>query len=200
MSLPQAVERMTLDAFIDWEHHQAERHVFFQGEVFAMTGARQAHVQVSLNVASGLKQHLRGSPCRTFISDMKLRIDAQDTVFYPDVMVSCDTRDRTLTHHIESPLLVLEVLSASTERFDRGHKFQVCRTLPSLREYVLVDIPLRRTEVYRRNPQGVWELHEFAGDQAVVLASVELQLPAALLYEDVDEGPQAGEEAGVAPA
>ena len=159
-----------------------------------MTGARQAHVQVSLNAASHLKQHLRGSPCRTFISDMKLRIDAQDTVFYPDVMVSCDARDRSLVHHIESPVLVLEVLSASTERFDRGHKFQVCRSLPSLQEYVLVDIPSRRTEVYRRNAQGLWELHEFAGEQAVELASVQLQIPAGVLYEDVDERREEGAE------
>ena len=91
----QAAEqiRMSTRDFLDWDATQTQRHEFVGGEVFAMAGAGEAHVTAALNVAMALRQHLAGTPCRTFITDMKLRVDAADAFFYPDVMVTCSAAD-----------------------------------------------------------------------------------------------------------
>jgi Uma2 family endonuclease len=131
-----------------------------------MVGARREHVVVTLNLAAALKQRLRASPCQTYISDLKLRVAAADAFFYPDVMVSCDGRDHAASQFIENPVLIAEVLSESTEAFDRGEKLAAYRTLASLQEYVLVDIPPRRVEIFRRAPENEWLFHEYLpGDE-----------------------------------
>lgn len=184
MALPQ--EKLSLEAFLDWEARQPERHFFWRGEVFAMVGVRQAHATVTLNVGAALKFALRGTPCRAFVADMKLRVDLADAVFYPDVMVSCDARDRATPMWLAHPKLIVEVLSDSTAAFDRGAKFAACRMIDALEEYALVDIDARRVEIFRRNAAGRWELFEFLGGAAVEFASVGVTLDAAAIYEGVE--------------
>lgn len=188
MALPQP--KLSLEAFLDWENVQPERHYFFRGEVFAMVGVRQAHAHVAGNVFAALKSALRGTPCRAFVADMKLRIDAADALFYPDGMVSCDARDKATPLYLAWPKLIVEVLSDSTAAFDRGAKFTACRQIDTLEEYVLIDIDARRVEAFRRNAAGRWELFEFAGEAAVEFASVGVTLDAATLYENVE--PESG--------
>ncbi|MCU0736589.1 MAG: Uma2 family endonuclease [Methylotetracoccus sp.] len=97
MGVPQPVLRMTCDEFLEWEKTQTEKHEYLDGlvyPVYAMVGARDAHVTVSLNVASLLKAHLRGGPCRVYISDMKLQVDAANAHFYPDTQTACHSRAR----------------------------------------------------------------------------------------------------------
>lgn len=185
MALPQT--KMTLEDFLAWEDEQAERHLFYRGEVFAMVGVRQAHATVSLNLGAAFKIALRGTPCRAFVADMKLRVDAADTVFYPDVMVSCDSRDWTTPLFLSHPKLIVEVLSASTAAFDRGEKFAACRTLDTLEEYALVDIDARRVEVFRRNAEGRWVLYEFGEGETLELASLGITVTAEAVYENVEE-------------
>lgn len=184
MALPQT--SLSLDAFIDWEMAQPERHFFYRGEVFAMVGVRQAHAHVALNVGAAFKSALRGTPCRAFVADMKLRIDAANALFYPDVMVTCDARDKATPLYLSHPKLIVEVLSESTAAFDRGAKFAACRTIDMLEEYVLVDIDARRVEAFRRNATGRWELFEFLGDAPVEFASIGVTLDVATLYENVE--------------
>jgi len=181
----QKSNTLTLDEYMAWEAEQPERNFYYQGEIFAMVGARQAHVLVSLNIGAALKTALRGGPCRAFVSDMKLRVDAANAVFYPDVMVSCDPRDRTTPLWLAHPVLVVEVLSDSTAAFDRGAKFSACRGIDSLMEYALVDIDARRVEVYRRNAEGLWVLHDYALGAAVEFASVAVVMPAEAVFEAV---------------
>lgn len=184
MALPQ--ESLSLDAFIDWEMAQPERHFFYRGEVFAMVGVRQAHAHVALNVGAALKSALRGTPCRAFVADMKLKVEAADALFYPDVMVSCDARDKATPLYLSHPKLIVEVLSDSTAAFDRGAKFAACRMIDTLEEYVLVDIDARRVEAFRRNVTGRWELFEFPGETPTEFASIGITLDAATLYENVE--------------
>jgi len=184
MGLPQA--KMALDAFIEWENAQSDRHFFYRGEVFAMVGVRQAHACVTLNLGAAFKSALRGTPCRVFVADMKLRIEAADALFYPDVMVSCDGRDKTTPFSLSHPKLIVEVLSESTAAFDRGLKFAACRAIDALQEYALVDVEARRVEVFRRNAAGRWELFEFVGAEPVQFASIGVTVDAATLYEDVE--------------
>lgn len=188
MSGVPPLPRFNIEDFLAWEAEQAERHEYLHGEVFAMTGARDAHNTIALNIASGLKSALRGGPCRAFIADMKLRIDSADAVFYPDVMVTCDPRDRapeadTAKRH---PVLIVEVLSESTAAYDRGLKFEQYRTIDTLREYLLVEQDRRHVDLFRRDADGPWLL--IAGDSQadVVLESVGQTLSVAAIYEDIE--------------
>ncbi|MFO7955421.1 Uma2 family endonuclease [Thioalkalivibrio sp.] len=191
MANPQSA-RMDAEAFLAWETEQPEKHQFVAGEVFAMGGASDRHVTIAGNVFSALREHLRGGPCRTFIADMKLRVEAADAFFYPDVMVTCDSADRGREQYKEAPVLVVEVLSPSTEAFDRGAKFAAYRALGSLQEYLLIDPASGAVELYRRDPENHWVLYTHAPPDAVDLRSVSLTLEGASIFEDAAPGPEHG--------
>lgn len=186
MGLPARQAAMTPSDFLAWEAGQGQRHEFFDGEVFAMAGAEDRHVTVSGNLYMALRQHLAGSPFRSFMADMKLQ--AGTDVFYPDVLVTCSEADRRSALVKRDALLVAEVLSPSTAGFDRGEKFARYRRIASLREYLLVDLDSRATDLFRRRDEdGLWVLHPFAAGEDVVLASVGLTIPAAQLFAEVDD-------------
>ena len=175
------------EAYLRWETEQTEKHEYVAGEVFAMVGGRRTHVLAAGNLYALLRAHLKPTRCQTFISDMKLFVAAADSYFYPDVMVSCDERDRRADLAIEHPSLIVEVLSDSTAAYDRGTKFAAYRKLDSLAEYLLVDIDARRLELYRREADH-WLL--FATDEArdtLTLDSVGLTLSVAAAFEDLDD-------------
>lgn len=184
----QPVIRLDFDAYLAWEEKQPDRHEYCAGEVVAIVGARKSHVTVALNLASAFKSHLRGGPCRTYISDMKLRVAAADASFCPDVMVTCDARDHAADRYLEHPLLVVEVLSEATAAFDRGDKFAAYRRLPSLGDHAVVDIGARRVECFRRDAADHWVLFEYSGEQDCEFASIGLTLPLAAVFEDVTPG------------
>jgi Uma2 family endonuclease len=174
------------DAYLAWEAQRPEKHEFLAGEVFAMVGARREHVVVALNLAATFKQRLRGGPCQTYVSDLKLRVESVDAFFYPDVMVSCDPRDHTADQFIEHPILIVEVLSESTAAFDRGDKFAAYRALPSLQEYVLVDISSQRVESFRRTAGPDWLFHEHRPELGDChFPALEVSVPFAEIFENV---------------
>ncbi len=115
-----------------------------------MAGASDAHVTVAGNVYMALRNHLRGSPCSVFISDMKLRVEEDNAFFYPDVFVTCADSDRGQSHSKSAPVLVVEVLSPTTSAYDRGAKFAAYRKLPTLREYALIDPERLSLDLFRR--------------------------------------------------
>jgi len=147
---------MTADDYLAWEEQQEEKHEFVLGETFAMGGARREHVIVAGNAFASLKQHLRGTPYRAYISDMKLQVKQMGAYYYPDVMVSCAKNDQRAEQFLTQPSLIIEVLSDSTEAYDRGDKFAVYRLITSLKEYVLIDIKSRRVECFRRTADNDW--------------------------------------------
>lgn len=185
MALP-AVQHFSVDDYLAWENEQPTKNEYLDGEVFAMVGATRRHNEISLNVVTALKNHLDGARCRPYVADMKLHVRAANAFFYPDVMVTCDEADLRADLYLESPVLIVEVLSDSTQGYDRGQKFAAYRTLGSLKEYVLIDPDHRRTELFRRNDEGLWVLHEFAADQPVTFASVELTISSEQLFRNVD--------------
>ena len=176
---------MTHQQFLDWDAHEPLRHEFVHGEVFSMAGAEERHVMLAGNVYVALRAHLRGTPCRTFITDMKLRVEAADAYFYPDVMVTCSSADATDPLVKREPTLVVEVLSPGTAAYDRGEKFAAYRMLPSLLEVLLVDPDTRRCDLYRKGADGLWVLHPFEPGQDVRLLSVDLALTALALWDEV---------------
>jgi Uma2 family endonuclease len=177
--------KMTAEQFIDWDRTQTLRHEFVAGELFAMAGAEDAHAILSLNIATAAKAHLRGTPCRTLMAEVKLRVEAADCYFYPDVMVTCTPADASNRLVKRDAILVVEVLSPSTSAYDRGDKFTAYRLLPSLQEYLLVDPRRRRCDLYRKGKDGLWVLHPIETQQALVLASIDLAISSEMLWEDV---------------
>jgi Uma2 family endonuclease len=177
----------TAAEYLVWEAAQVERHEFVDGEVFAMAGAEDRHVTVAMNLAFSLRQHLTGSPCRTYMSDMKLNVAAARQYFYPDVLVTCSALDLANPTVKSEPKLIVEVLSPSTAAYDRGLKFGYYRALPSLQEYLLVDIDTRSTDCYRKGADGLWVLHPFGKGEPVLLASVALEITAVELFAEVPD-------------
>ena len=189
MGLAQTTPPFNFDSYMAWEAEQPERHEWVDGEVFAMTGARDAHNRISLNIAATLKAALRGTPCRTYMSDMKLHSDVADASFYPDVLVTCDPRDKSpeadlVKHHAK---LVVEVISASTGAYDRGRKFEIYRSMPTVEEVLFVEQTRMQVDLFRRNAEGRWELYPSSAGEVVQLSSLGLDLRVADVYEDVLE-------------
>ena len=189
MGLPQPIHKMTAQEFIAWELDEPERHEFFRGEVFrvfGMGGARREHIDVTGNCYAALKNHLRGSPCRAFMADMKVQVQKTGDMFYPDILVTCNQRDLVASLEMHHPKLIIEVLSPSTATFDRGDKFLTYRMIEALEEYALVDPHTRSFEVYRRQTNGSdWLLAPGRYSDGLLLQSVGLTLPADMVFENV---------------
>jgi Uma2 family endonuclease len=182
----QVQPRMTADEFLAWDATQTIKHEFVRGELFAMAGGEDNNNTVAGNVYVLLRQHLRGTPCRVFSADVKLRVDLADCFFYPDVMVTCGPQDAANRLIKREAKLVVEVLSPGTAAYDRGDKFAAYRQLPSLHEYLLVDVHSRRSDLFRKQADGLWVLHPCTGDEPLHLASVDLQITPDQLWADVE--------------
>ncbi|MEW6444626.1 MAG: Uma2 family endonuclease [Pseudomonadota bacterium] len=174
----------TADDFLSWESAQEIKHEFADGIAYAMAGAGERHVTISGNLFATLRNHVRGTPCRSYISDMKLRVDESDAFFYPDVFVTCSDNDAKREDYKKEPVLVIEVLSPSTAAYDRGLKFAHYRKLAALMEYVLIDPERVSVEVFRRDTTGHWVFYPYGPDDTVELASVNMTLPMNAVYED----------------
>ncbi|MFZ1342446.1 Uma2 family endonuclease [Thiothrix eikelboomii] len=178
---------LTVDAYLQGEADAMIRHEYVRGEVYAMAGAGDGHVRISGNVFALLKADLRGSGCSVYMADMKVRVKEDEAFFYPDVMVTCDPADLKRNYTKHAPRLVIEVLSASTEGYDRGLKFALYREISSLQEYVLIDPRSYRVDVFRRNVHNRWELFAFTTiESQVEFASLNFRVAMQAIYEDVD--------------
>ena len=184
----QPPSKLSLQEFLDWENQQPERHEFHRGEVFAMVGARRVHGLIGLNIAASLKSQLKGSPCRAFADSMKVRI-AADTILYPDVFVTCDANDLRTDQVFTAPTLVVEVLSPSTQSYDRGSKFTLYRSITSLREYMLVDPDTREVQLFRRGADSLFTLHDLTGREQITLDSIGCELLASEVFDGVEPEP-----------
>ncbi len=178
---------LTAQEYLDLEATISIKHEYIDGKAYAMAGASDAHVTITVNLAALLRSHVRGSGCRVYIADMKARIEARNCFYYPDVMVTCDERDRGNDAYKCFPKLIIEVLSDSTEAFDRGDKFADYQSLETLEEYVLINTRHQRVECFQRNEAGLWVLR-YHTDGEFTLASLTFSAPLAALYEDVDLG------------
>lgn len=175
----------TPEEYFSWEEKQLERHELIDGRVYAMTGGTQNHSAITLNVASLIRSHLRGSPCRVFNSDLKVNILNTANYTYPDLSVTCDDRDREHPLYITYPCLIVEVLSDSTEAYDRGKKFEKYRRNPNLVDYVLVSSDEIAIDIYHKNDAGEWVILSYREGDRVEFQSINLSLPIEQLYEEI---------------
>jgi Uma2 family endonuclease len=178
--------------YLAWEAEQPLKHEYIDGEVYAMTGGTLPHNDIALNLYSQLRPHLRERGCRGNVADVQVCISAAGPYFYPDIVVSCDERDRQSTEAIHYPKLIIEVLSPSTAGFDRGDKFKFYRRISTLQEYVLIDAEKVGVDCYRKTSTGKWELTAYPDDAADVenpileLTSLDFQCPLEWVYEEVE--------------
>jgi Uma2 family endonuclease len=179
-----AQPKLSLDAYLAWEELQPERHEFYRGEVFAMVGAKRIHGRVVSNLERRLSEALDGTPCQVFHEGMKLQI-GDDTVLYPDLFVTCDKADLTTDQLFRAPTLVVEVLSPSTQGYDRSQKFALYRRLDSLKEFILVDPETRRVEAFRRTAENQWVLHDMSETDTLHAASLKLSVPMAEVFAGI---------------
>ena len=182
-----ALERtptMSVEEYFALEENNPDaRYEYLDGYVYMMSGGSANHAMISGNIYAILKGLLRGSPCRVYNSDMKVRVSAQ-CYFLPDVTVTCDPRDRGTVDFIQSPHLVVEVPSSSTEARDRGRKLQCYLACPSIEQYLLVDTRAMRIETYRKE-QKKWLYDAFEADEEIELATLGIRFRVADAYEDV---------------
>lgn len=189
MALPNIKQSdFDIEAYMAWEDTQEDRHEYLAGEVFAMSGGTDAHYTITLNLAATLKKLLSGSPCRPFISGMKLRVDLADAIFYPDIFVTCDARDKTAEANLakQHPIFIAEVLSESTGAYDRGRKFEFYQKIPDLQEYLLIEQDRLHADLFRKNEAGLWVLHPAGEGDHIRLNSVNIDIPLSTLYADVE--------------
>lgn len=175
----------TPEEYFSWEEKQLERHELIDGLVYAMSGGTQNHSAIKLNVGSLIRSHLRGSPCRVFNSDLKVNILNTPNYTYPDLSVTCDDRDREHPLYITYPCLIVEVLSDSTEAYDRGKKFEKYRRNPNLVDYVLVSSDEIAIDIYHKNDAGEWVILSYREGDMVEFQSINLSLPIEQLYEEI---------------
>ncbi len=172
------------DDYLQWEEQQEEKHEYVDGKVYAMAGANEDHIDITNNLTVILSNHLRGKDCKLFPSDMRLNIASKKIYYYPDLLVTCDERDRFNKKQKNYPCLIIEVLSESTESKDRGVKFANYQTIQSLQEYVLISQWEQRVEVFRRNGK-FWLLQTYTAGESIELQSINLQISMDAIYEDV---------------
>jgi Uma2 family endonuclease len=183
MGMP--VHKLSLEEFLEWENAQPDRNEYFRGDVFAMTGGRRIHGCVVANLMFHLVGQLRGSPCQAFSESMKLQI-ADDTILYPDVFVTFDRDDLRTDQIFRAPTVVIEVLSPTTQAYDRSKKFALYRRLVSLKEYVLVDPDTRRVEGFRAVAGGPWTFHDMTEAGELSLPSIGCTIGLVDLFAGID--------------
>jgi Uma2 family endonuclease len=185
---------MSPQEYLAWEEEQPLKYEYIYGEAYAMTGGTLPHNSIAVNITTALRTHLRGKGCKVFMADAKVSVSEKGPYFYPDVVVSCEERDRRALKMVQYPCLILELLSPGTEGYDRGDKFKFYRRLKTLQEYVLVDAEKLSVECYRLNERGKWELTAYPLDDLsideqdtdVQFTSIDFLCPISLIYEDIE--------------
>jgi Uma2 family endonuclease len=179
----------TPEEYLELELKADYRSQYVGGEIFAMAGAQPWHIEVMGNLAGLLYNQFRGRPCRAYFAEMRVRVKAGDLWTYPDVAAVCGEAKFETTanpHSLLNPQVIFEVLSPSTEAFDRGDKFARYRQLESLSDYVLVSSERMRVEHYVRQDDGSWKFKEYhRPEERLPLAGVACELPLAEIYERV---------------
>ena len=186
---PKDAKRLSFEEYLVLEESSPTRHEFVDGFMFAMAGGTDNHNQIAVNILTQARLKARASSCRAYASDMKVRTP-DGAGYYPDVFVSCDEpNDGSQAKY--NPCFIVEVLSPSTEAFDRGEKFLRYLQIPSLQTYVLVSQDRKMIEVYRRmpddsQPENTWRYEKIQDDGTLELPCINLSMTLEEVYEDVE--------------
>lgn len=188
MSVAESSRRLSETEFLQIERRAETRSEFFDGEIFAMAGGTRVHSLIAANLTRELGNRLKGRPCLTYNADLRVKVEATGLLSYPDVSVVCgpqqflDAEEDTLLN----PTLIVEVLSDSTEAYDRGKKFAHDRLIPSLRHYLLVSQKEPRLELLSRAGDDEWRWREASGLEALIdLPALEISIALSEIFANV---------------
>lgn len=186
---PNPTKRMSPDEFLAFERASDVKHEYRDGEVVAMSGARRNHNLIALNVGSEIQRSLKGKECEGYPSEMRVFVPATRLYTYPDLVVACGEpifQDESFDTLL-NPVLIVEILSDSTESYDRGQKFKDYRSIESLREYVLISQRSPGIEKYVKHGDGFWMLSEAVGlDGSITLDTIDCLLSLADVYDKIN--------------
>ena len=176
----------TIEEYLQMEETSVEKHEYYQGEIFAMSGTKLPHVIICKNLIVGLGEKLKGKSCQPYGSDLRIHIPTNTLFTYPDISIFCGDV-KTLNDdewNAVNPTALIEVLSPSTKTYDRGDKFNLYRDISSLKEYILIDSSSVLVEAFSVNEHFNWELREYkAVDNILRLHSIQADMPLREIYE-----------------
>src|SRR5690348_6736950 len=156
-------QKISIEEYLEMENTSTEKHEYYKGEIFAMSGAKIAHNVIQKNLLGRLFIKLNGKKCQPYGSDVRIHIEANTLFTYPDIVIICGetiTRNND-DYNVLNPTVIIEILSNSTKNYDRGEKFKLYRDIPTLKEYILIDSESIHIETFRLNEKNHWELEEY---------------------------------------
>jgi Uma2 family endonuclease len=181
-------EKISIEAYLEMENAAVEKHEYYKGEIFAMSGAKVPHNIISKNLLGTLFSKLKGKKCQPYGSDQRIHIPTNTLFTYPDISIICG-EIITLNdddYNVLNPSVIIEVLSPSTKNYDRGEKFKLYRDIPTLREYILADSESIHIEVFRLNKTKHWELQEYnSAEDILYIKAIDEKIPVPEIYEGV---------------
>jgi len=183
--------QLTPKEYFAWEEKQLEKHEYIDGEVYAMSGGSVNHGRIAIRFTAMFDTHLENSGCITGNSDIKINIAEANNYTYPDASVTCGDRDKSTTQYITYPCLIVEVLSDSTEAYDRGSKFRMYRTNPILQDYLLVSSTSIEMDLYHKNDTGEWLIINYKAGDTIALKSINLSFAIEQVYRGLVLTPEA---------
>jgi Uma2 family endonuclease len=181
-------QKISIEEYLEMENASLEKHEYYKGEVFAMSGAKLPHNRITSNLMGLLGQKLKKKKCKPFGSDLRIHIPLNTLFTYPDISIICG-EVITLNNdefNALNPTVIIEVLSPKTKNYDRGEKFKLYRDIETLKEYILIDSQSLHIEVFRLNEHNHWELEEYNDANSYLeIKAINESIPIAEIYEDV---------------
>ena len=177
----------TIQEYLEMEKQALEKHEYYNGEIFAMSGASARHNIIAVNILTRLANDLKGKSCRPYGSDTRIHIPENSLFIYPDISIICGDviASKQDEDTATQPTAIIEILSPSTKNYDRGVKFMLYRAIPSLKDYILIDSKSIHAEHFAINKEGLWQLKEYnKPEEKIIMETLNVQL----LLEDVYEG------------
>jgi len=179
-------QKMSIEEYLAFENAADEKHEYYQGEVFAMSGAKVTHNRIVVKTLAAISHFLTGKNCTPFNSDQRVYIEKNTLFTYPDISIFCNeiiTRNNDEVNTM-NPSVIIEVLSPGTRSYDRGMKFKLYRDIDSLKEYILIDSETVNVEVFSINQNGLWELREYKNmHETLLIQTIQMEIPVRSLYE-----------------
>lgn len=186
MTVSKSHAYFTPEDYLELERISPIKHEYLQGQMVAMAGASKAHVIITGNLSALLINHLRGTSCITYATDMKVRMPALNLFYYPDLAIACDDRDLISNEDfILHPKLIVEVLSDATEAFDRGDKFADYKTISDFEEYILIHQTQILVERFQRKSDNLWVPHIYRAGETLEFTNVGFSCAIEALYENI---------------
>ncbi len=182
-------QKISIEEFLEMENASMEKHEYYKGEVFAMSGAKVQQNEICVNLIAILKNKLKGKKCKPYNSDQRIHIQSNTLFTYPDISIICGeiiTLDND-DYNVLNPTIIIEVLSPSTRSYDRGDKFKLYRDIQTLKEYILADSESIHLEVFRLNEKNNWELEEYnSAEDFLFIKAIDEKVLLSEIYEGVN--------------